>query len=123
VAQLDPSSDVSHANCIWGVEGVTGLSFVTARPEMLAATAADLDSLGLALAAQNAASAGPITGIVPAAADEVSALTAAQFVAHAQMYRAASAQAAAIHQMFVNTLGISAGSYAATEAANAIAAS
>ncbi len=57
--------------------------------------------------------------MVPAAADEVSALTAAQFVAHAQMYQAVSAQAAAIHEMFVNTLGTSAGSYAATEAANA----
>jgi len=99
------------------------MSFVTAQPEMLAATAADLESLGSALAAQNAASAGPTTGIVPAAADEVSALTAAQFVTHAQMYQAASAQAAAIHEMFVNTLGISAGSYAATETANAIAAS
>jgi hypothetical protein len=58
-----------------------------------------------------------------AAADEVSALTAAQFATHAQMYQAISAQAAAIHEMFVNTLGASAGSYAVTEAANAIAAS
>ena len=49
-------------------------------------------------------------------------LTAAQFVAHAQMYQAVSAQAAAIHEMFVNTLATSAGSYAATEAANAAAA-
>ena len=55
-------------------------------------------------------------------ADEVSALTAAQFVAHAQLYQAVSAQAAAIHEMFVNTLGTSTGSYAATEAANAAAA-
>jgi hypothetical protein len=53
----------------------------------------------------------------------VSALTAAQFAAHAQMYQAVSAQAAEIHDMFVNTLGTSAGSYAATEAANAVAAS
>jgi len=37
------------------------------------------------------------------------------------MYQALSAQAAAIHEMFVHTLSISAGSYAATEAANAIA--
>jgi hypothetical protein len=37
------------------------------------------------------------------------------------MYQAVSAQAAAIHQMFVNTLGTSAESYAATEAANAAA--
>lgn len=59
---------------------------------------------------------------MPAAADEVSALTAAQFVAHGQLYQAVSAQAAAIHEMFVNTLATSAASYAATEAANAIAA-
>jgi hypothetical protein len=60
--------------------------------------------------------------VVPAA-DEVSALTATQFAAHAQMYQAVSAQAAAIHEMFVNTLGTGAGSYAATEAAKAAAAS
>jgi hypothetical protein len=57
--------------------------------------------------------------VVPAAADEVSALTAAQFATHAEMYQVISAQAAAIHQMFVSTLGAGAGSYAATEAANA----
>jgi hypothetical protein len=33
-----------------------------------------------------------------------------------------SAQAAAIHELFVHTLGISGGSYAACEAANAAAA-
>jgi hypothetical protein len=35
--------------------------------------------------------------VIPAAADEVSALTAAQFAAHAQIYQEVSAQAAAIH--------------------------
>jgi hypothetical protein len=35
------------------------------------------------------------------------------------MYQAVSAQAAAIHDMFVRTLGASAGSYAAAESANA----
>jgi hypothetical protein len=39
------------------------------------------------------------------------------------MYQAISAEAAAIHQQFVATLSTSAGSYAATEAANAVAAS
>ena len=73
--------------------------------------------IGSGVNAQNAAAAAPTTGVVPAAADEVSALTAAQFVAHAQMYQAVSAQAHAIHEMFVNTLGTSARSYAATEAA------
>jgi len=69
------------------------------------------------------AAAAPTTGVVPAAADEVSALTASQFAVHAQMYQAISAQAEAIHQQFVSTLGTSAASYAATEAANAVAAS
>jgi PE family len=49
-------------------------------------------------------------------------LTAAQFAAHAQMYQDFSAQAAAIHEQFVATLATSAGSYQATEAANAAAA-
>ncbi|GBG38878.1 PE family protein [Mycobacterium montefiorense] len=97
------------------------MSFVTAQPEMLAAVAGDLQGIGGSMSAENAAAAAPTTGVIPAAADEVSALTAAQFAAHAQMYQAVSAQAAVIHQMFVSTLASSAGSYAATEAANAAA--
>jgi len=98
------------------------MSFVTTQPEQLAAAAGELAGIGSQMTAQNVAVAAPTTGVVPAAADEVSALTAAQFAAHAQMYQAVSAQAAAIHEMFVNTLGTSAGSYAVTEAANAAAA-
>lgn len=97
------------------------MSFVTTQPEALAAAAGSLQGIGAAMAAQNAAAAAPTTGVVPAAADEVSALTAAQFAAHAQMYQAVSAQAAAIHDMFVNTLTTSSVSYAATEVANAAA--
>ncbi|MGH3636089.1 PE family protein [Mycobacterium sp.] len=98
------------------------MSFVTTQPEALSSAAGSLQGIGSSLSAQNAAAAAPTTGVMPAAADEVSALTAAQFAAHAQMYQAVSAQAAAIHEMFVSTLGTSAGSYAATEAANAISA-
>jgi hypothetical protein len=98
------------------------MSFLTTQPEALTAAAGNLLGIGSSLNAQNAAAAAPTTGVVPAAADEVSALTAAQFAAHAQMYQAVSAQAAAIHEIFVNTLTTSSGSYAATEAANAAAA-
>ncbi|MDT5410740.1 MAG: hypothetical protein QOG14_2960 [Mycobacterium sp.] len=98
------------------------MSFVTTQPEALSTAATALGGIGSSLGAQNAAAAAPTTGVVPAAADEVSALTAAQFAAHAQLYQAVAAQAAAIHEQFVNTLGTSAGSYAATEAANAAAA-
>ena len=98
------------------------MSFVRTAPEALAAAAQTLGSIGTALSAQNAAAAAPTTGVVPAAADEVSALTAAQFAMHAEMYQAVSAQATAIHEQFVNTLATSSGSYAATEIANAAAA-
>ena len=98
------------------------MSFVTTQPEMLTSAAGVLQSIGAAVAAENTAAAAPTTGVVPAAADEVSALTAAQFAAHAVLYQEISAQATAIHELFVSTLGTSAGSYAATEAANAVAA-
>jgi hypothetical protein len=98
------------------------MSYVQIVPEILSAAAHDLQSIGAAVDAHNAAAAAPTTGVTPAAADEVSALTAAQFVTHAQMYHAVSARAAAIHQAFVTTLATSARSYAATEAANAAAA-
>jgi hypothetical protein len=99
------------------------MSFVSTQPEDLTAAAGNLQGIGSALTAQNAAAAALTTGVMPAAADEVSALTALQFAAHAQTYQAISAQAAAIHDMFVSTLGGSAGSYTATEAANAVATS
>jgi len=99
------------------------MSFVTTQPEALAAASANLAGIGSAMSAQNAAAAPPTTGVVPAAADEVSALTATQFAVHAQMYQAISAQAEEVHHLFVSTLGTSAASYAAAEAANAIAAS
>jgi hypothetical protein len=98
------------------------MSFVVAQPDSLATAARELHEAGSALAARNAAAATPTAGVVPAAADEVSALTAAQFAMHARMYQAVSARAAAVRQVFTTTLAISAGSYAATEAANAITA-
>jgi PE family len=97
------------------------MSFVTALPAMLASAAGELQSIGAVVAAGNMAAAFPTTGVVPAAADEVSALTAAQFAAQGALYQELSAQATAIHELFVSALATSAGSYAATEAANAAA--
>ena len=98
------------------------MSFVTTDTAAIAAAAGTLQGIGSTLSAQNAAAAAPTTSVVPAAADEVSALTAAQFVAHAQMYQTVSAQAQAIHEQFVSTLGMSAGSYDIAEAANVLGA-
>jgi hypothetical protein len=89
---------------------------------MLTGAASDLRAIGSDLSAGNAAGAAPRTGVLPAGADEVSALMATQFAAYAQIYQAVSAQAAAVHDMFVVTLAASADLYADTEAANTIAA-
>ena len=97
------------------------MSFVITQPELLSAAAAELAGIGSAMSAQNAAAAAPTTGIAPAAADEVSALTAAQFAAHARLYQAVSAQAEEIHRLLVSTLSANAGAYSVTEAANAVA--
>lgn len=97
--------------------------FVNTQPEALATAADGLGGIGMVLAAQNAAAQAPTTGVVPAAADEVSVLTAARFAAQAQLYQQVSTQAAAIHEMFVATLSGSADSYATAEAANVVAAS
>ena len=94
------------------------MSFVTTQPEALAYAAAKLQTIGSAVAAESAAAAAPTTEVIPAAADEVSALQATIFGAYGSLYQSVNAQAAAVHQLFVHTLGASAGSYAATESSN-----
>ena len=97
-------------------------SSVTTQPEVLSAAAGDLAGIGSAMAAANQGAAGPTSGVVPAAADEVSGLAAAQFAAQAGSYQAISAAADGIHSLLVSTLQTNAASYAVTEASNAIAA-
>lgn len=98
------------------------MSFLKTVPEELTAAAAQLGTIGAAMAAQNAAAAAPTTAIAPAALDEVSALQAALFTAYGTFYQQVSAEAQAMHDMFVNTLGISAGTYGVTESLNSSAA-
>lgn len=94
------------------------MSFVTAQSPALLAAADNLQHLGTAMAAQNAAMATPTTDVVPAAADGVSALQAMQFSAYGTWYQQVSQQAEVIHQMLVNTLGSNAGSYGEAESTN-----
>lgn len=94
------------------------MTFVSSAPDKLSAAAANLQSIGAGLNAENAEAEGPTVAVVPAAADEVSVLTAARFAAHAQRFQELSARAAAIHDLMAVMLAASAGSYAATEAAN-----
>jgi hypothetical protein len=94
------------------------MSFMTTIPAALTAASGDLAGIGSVMAAQNAATAGPTTGVLPPAADVVSALIATQFTAHAQLYQAVATMAGEVHHLLVSTLALDAGSYAATEAAN-----
>ena len=98
------------------------MTFVVTQPETLAAAAGTLQEIGSAVSGQNVAASAHTTSVAPAAADQVSALTAARFSAHAQVYQAISTQAMAIHHAFVAALAAGARSYEATEAANVIAA-
>jgi len=98
------------------------VSFVAVQSEMLEAAAGHLAGTASTMITENTAAAAPTTGVVPAAADPVSVLTAAQFSAYGQLYRSIGAQAEEILSLFVNTLRTSAGSYASTEAANALVA-
>ncbi|MBV8785250.1 MAG: PE domain-containing protein [Mycobacterium sp.] len=98
------------------------MSFVTTQPEALLYAAGKLETLGSALTAESAAAAPPTTAIAPAASDEISALQAALFNAYGHLYQSIRAQATAIHEQYVHTLGTSAGSYRETEAANTAAA-
>lgn len=95
------------------------MAFLTTRPEALMAAAGVLEGVGTAMVAHNVAAAAPITGVVPAAADQVSALQATQFAAYGTLYQQISNQASVIHQMIVNTLASSADSYGGTEMLNA----
>jgi pyridoxal/pyridoxine/pyridoxamine kinase len=121
-------SDYPLQPCHWLLKSVEhkhfsggAMSSVIAEPDLLAEAAGKLHTINAALRAVNAAAAGPTTGVMPAAGDLVSALTAAQFASHAELYQTVSAHAATVQELLATMLGASAGSYAATEAANAAA--
>ncbi|QLL05379.1 PecA family PE domain-processing aspartic protease [Mycobacterium vicinigordonae] len=92
------------------------MSFLAVSPDWLTAATADLENIGSALSAANAAAAMPTTGIATAAADEVSTAIATLFGGFGQEYQALNLQVSAFHQQFVQSLGSAAGSYASAEA-------
>ena len=95
------------------------MSFVVAAPEQLQAAAENLAGIRSMLAEASASVAVPTTGVVPAAADEVSAAIAAMFGNFGQKYQFLSAQMEAFHAEFVDSLSAGAGAYLSTEIANA----
>jgi hypothetical protein len=95
------------------------MSFLTAIPEELAAVSAQLAAITTSLTAQNAGAAEPITTIIPAASDPVSAQQAGIFAAYGAMYQQIAAEAQTIQEQYASTLGLSSGTYSSAEAANA----
>ena len=87
------------------------MSFLLAAPQELADAASDLAGVGSTLSTANAAASAPTTGLLPAAADEVSTQIAKLFSAHAKGFQQLSAQAAAFHEQFVQALTASANTY------------
>ncbi|OBJ48064.1 hypothetical protein A9W95_05535 [Mycobacterium sp. 1423905.2] len=83
------------------------------------AKAADLAGIGSNIADVNSNIAADTTEVPPAAADQVSALVANMFQAHAQEYQSIGGQMSAVHDQIVQTLISGAGAYATAEAVNA----
>jgi hypothetical protein len=94
------------------------VSYLVAGPDSLTAAASDLAEIGSAISGATDAASAATTGLLPAAADEVSTQIAEFFASHADQYRAVSAQAAAFHSAFVRAVEAGAASYANAEAAN-----
>lgn len=94
------------------------MSFVIAAPEAIQAAAQDLAGIRSALSQASAVVAGPTTGVVAAAEDEVSAGVAALFATFGYEYQALSAQVQAFHEQFVNVLSAGAGAYVSAEGFN-----
>jgi hypothetical protein len=99
------------------------MTYVITEPRLMATVAADVDGIGSAISTANAAAASPISGVAAAAGDEVSELIANLFGAYGQEYQVVSAQAAAFHNQFSQSLAAAGSAYAAAEAANATAVS
>lgn len=92
------------------------MSFVLAAPEALVTAASDLAGIGSSLGTASAAAAAPTTGVLAAAADEVSTQVAALLSEHGVGYQQLSAGLSAFHEQFVQTLSAGANTYAAAEA-------
>jgi hypothetical protein len=97
-------------------KGSCEMSFVIASPTALAGAASDVAGIGSALGAASAAAAGPTTGVLAAAGDEVSAQIAGLFSAYGLGYQQLSARVSAFHEQFAQALTAGASVYTAAEA-------
>src|ERR1700739_1036975 len=100
-------------------QGEWAVSFVIAAPDRVQGAAQNLGGIRASRAEAAAMVAAPTTGVVPAAADEVSAAISVLFGNFGQQFQTLSAQAQAFHAQFVSLMNAGAGAYVNTEIANA----
>ncbi|WP_264917398.1 PE family protein, partial [Mycobacterium kiyosense] len=93
-------------------------SHVVAAPEALEAVSAKLAGIGAAVRSAAASAAPATVGLVPAAADEVSAAVSNFFGDFAREFQTLDAQVGLAHERFVSTMSASAAAYAGAEAVN-----
>ena len=89
------------------------MSLLVVVPDVLGSAASDLAEIGSALTEAHAAAAVSITGLVPAAEDEVSGAVAALFSSHGQAFQALGVQASSFHGQFVQSLQSAGSAFAA----------
>src|SRR5271166_4659521 len=97
-------------------EGIWLMTSLLTQPQAIAEAATNVAGIRSAISAANAAAAGPTSGVLAAAGDEVSAAVANVFGLYGQEYQAVIRQAAAFHEQFVQALAAAGSAYAQAEA-------
>ncbi|SOJ54257.1 putative PE-PGRS family protein PE_PGRS24 [Mycobacterium simulans] len=87
-------------------------------PELITDTATRVENLGSMIRAANAAAAAPTMGLLPAGADDISAVVSEMFAEYGSAYQALGAQAAEFREQLVERYGWASRLYADTEAAS-----
>lgn len=95
------------------------MSSLMMAPDALTVAAADIARVGSTIAEANTVASVPILGVLPPAADSVSAQLAELFGGHAETYQSVSAVAEGFHRDFLNTWTASATRYVQAEADSA----
>jgi PE-PPE domain/PE family len=90
---------------------------LTAEPEIITGVAADIEDIGSTIKSANAAAAGATSGLVAAAADEVSAAIANLFGAYGRQYQTLNGHVAAFHDRFTQLLASAGAAYTEAETA------
>lgn len=93
------------------------MTSVLVEPGIVTAAVADLESIGTAVTVASAAAAAPTSGLLAAAADEVSVAFASLFGAYGEEFQAVVGQVEAFQTQFQQTLAAAANAYVQTELA------